>query len=1008
MMRTTIMAGVLCALAFPAAAESPPTTSELEAFCRTTTSLTPCSSANSSNQGFELTGHGPRLDEMWLDRTGTNSFHAGAENKSIQLAEAKTEPGLATALQEYIQELLGYKKPAKKEQPKEAEKAQSSDAPAGDIAGLTAASTGDLSAFLKQRATWGEGTAKPVKAPLAAGAPATLPTTATPAATDNAAAPIIHEAEDRPLPQLTAVPQPKVAKSLASLFTEREAWGTSPSMSAPPAGGKSAAATTGWSPNLTDGTTGNLEGLLAQRESWGTGKSKPVPAPLAAGASLKRSAAPVSAPEASAAAPIVHEAEDRPLPKVNEPPRADIDKALTALFSERQSWGPGPNKAAGPAASSAPTNLTLLLGAATLGDYLSTRDTWGKGAAAKPVAAPLASGAPDRIVLNSDGLSNAGPTDQTIVQPFVASPLPKLQPVSQADIVRARNALFKEREAWGAGPSLGQHKVAGNLEAFFKRRDRWGKGPAAKPVPAPLAAGAPKKLPLTKSRAVAGDGKPPIIHELVATPLPVVAPIPAEKISGALKSLFSERESWGTKPSWSGPRFAGDLERYFARRDGWGKGPKAKPVKAPLANGAPKKLALSRTITAPKDSKPPIVHDFVATPLPVVGAIAPEQIENSLKSLFEERESWGTEPKYSSAIVAGDLNAFLARRDRWGKGPAAKPVRAPLASGAPKKLRLTAANKPADGGKPPIIHELVATPLPVVGAIAPEEIAGSLKSLFEERASWGTEPSISGARFAGDLNRYFARRDGWGKGPKAKKVRAPLAAGASRKLRLSKAPNLGGNAKPPIIHEAQARPLPQLTAVPQGEVSSSLSALFKERESWGTVPSLSSPATASTASASSWVGPTDTVAAYLAARDLWNNTGSTASASKSKPATQAARGRCSDDLAKLANLRQILFQTGSAELSKASNSVLDKIAATIGNCADMNIRIEGHTDDRGSASLNQRLSQERAASVLEYLANAGIPRSRLSAVGFGEAKPVASNKTRASRARNRRIEFKIQ
>jgi hypothetical protein len=589
MMRTTIMAGVLCALAFPAAAESPPTTSELEAFCRTTTSLTPCSSANSSNQGFQLTGHGPRLDEMWLDRTGTNSFHAGAENKSIQLAEAKTEPGLATALQEYIQELLGYKKPAKKEQPKEAEKAQSSDVPAGDIAGLTAASTGDLSAFLKQRATWGEGTAKPVKAPLAAGAPATLPTTATPAATDNAAAPIIHEAEDRPLPQLTAVPQPKVAKSLASLFTEREAWGTSPSMSAPPAGGKSAAATTGsssnatadtkgsladlfaereswgtspsmsaptasgksaaattgWSPNLTDATTGNLEGLLAQRESWGTGKSKPVPAPLAAGASLKRSAAPVSAPEASAAAPIVHEAEDRPLPKVNEPPRADIDKALTALFSERQSWGTGPNKAADPAASSAPTNLTLLLGAATLGDYLSTRDTWGKGAAAKPVAAPLASGAPDRIVLNSDGLSNAGPTDQTIVQPFVASPLPKLQPVSQADIVRARNALFKEREAWGTGPSLGQHKVAGNLEAFFKRRDRWGKGPAAKPVPAPLAAGAPKKLPLTKSRAVAGDGKPPIIHELVATPLPVVAPIPAEKISGALKSLFSEREKLG-------------------------------------------------------------------------------------------------------------------------------------------------------------------------------------------------------------------------------------------------------------------------------------------------------------------------------------------------------------------------------------------------------------------------------------------------------------------------------
>ena len=59
----------------------------------------------------------------------------------------------------------------------------------------------------------------------------------------------------------------------------------------------------------------------------------------------------------------------------------------------------------------------------------------------------------------------------------------------------------------------------------------------------------------------------------------------------------------------------------------------------------------------------------------------------------------------------------------------------------------------------------------------------------------------------------------------------------------------------------------------------------------------------------------------------------------------------------------------------------------------------------GSAQSNQRLSERRAASVLEYLTSNGVPAGRLVAVGFGEAKPVVANTSVANKARNRRIEF---
>jgi len=69
--------------------------------------------------------------------------------------------------------------------------------------------------------------------------------------------------------------------------------------------------------------------------------------------------------------------------------------------------------------------------------------------------------------------------------------------------------------------------------------------------------------------------------------------------------------------------------------------------------------------------------------------------------------------------------------------------------------------------------------------------------------------------------------------------------------------------------------------------------------------------------------------------------------------------------------------------------------------------IEGHTDSRGRDAYNQKLSDERAASVLNYLIGKGISSSRLQSKGFGETQPIASNDTAAGRQENRRVQLSI-
>jgi outer membrane protein OmpA-like peptidoglycan-associated protein len=104
----------------------------------------------------------------------------------------------------------------------------------------------------------------------------------------------------------------------------------------------------------------------------------------------------------------------------------------------------------------------------------------------------------------------------------------------------------------------------------------------------------------------------------------------------------------------------------------------------------------------------------------------------------------------------------------------------------------------------------------------------------------------------------------------------------------------------------------------------------------------------------------------------------------------------------------IQFDSGKDTIKRQSFKILDQIAKLILEHPELRrIRVEGHTDNIGSAAYNKDLSERRAASVVRYLAEKGVARTRLVPAGFGFERPVASNATALGRAKNRRVEFRI-
>jgi outer membrane protein OmpA-like peptidoglycan-associated protein len=104
-------------------------------------------------------------------------------------------------------------------------------------------------------------------------------------------------------------------------------------------------------------------------------------------------------------------------------------------------------------------------------------------------------------------------------------------------------------------------------------------------------------------------------------------------------------------------------------------------------------------------------------------------------------------------------------------------------------------------------------------------------------------------------------------------------------------------------------------------------------------------------------------------------------------------------------LKGVNFESGKSTLLRGSYSVLDEVAESLREWPEINIEIQGHTDASGIAAKNLALSQERAETVRQYLIDKGISPNRLTAVGYGQDKPIADNATKTGRAQNRRVEI---
>ncbi len=104
-------------------------------------------------------------------------------------------------------------------------------------------------------------------------------------------------------------------------------------------------------------------------------------------------------------------------------------------------------------------------------------------------------------------------------------------------------------------------------------------------------------------------------------------------------------------------------------------------------------------------------------------------------------------------------------------------------------------------------------------------------------------------------------------------------------------------------------------------------------------------------------------------------------------------------------LQGINFRSSQDRFRSSSYTIMDNVVTVMNQYPNMTVTIEGHTDSQGGSASNQALSQKRADAVKAYLVSKGISSSRLSAIGYGEARPVADNTTSTGRERNRRVAF---
>lgn len=125
-------------------------------------------------------------------------------------------------------------------------------------------------------------------------------------------------------------------------------------------------------------------------------------------------------------------------------------------------------------------------------------------------------------------------------------------------------------------------------------------------------------------------------------------------------------------------------------------------------------------------------------------------------------------------------------------------------------------------------------------------------------------------------------------------------------------------------------------------------------------------------------------------------------------AGQARVQKLSDQVVVVTMTAQTAFDTDSAAVKPGFRSTLDKVADVVVRYGKTTLTVVGHTDSVGSNTYNQKLSEERALSVAQYLESQRVNGMRLATAGKGETVPVANNATEAGRAANRRVEIYVE
>ena len=109
----------------------------------------------------------------------------------------------------------------------------------------------------------------------------------------------------------------------------------------------------------------------------------------------------------------------------------------------------------------------------------------------------------------------------------------------------------------------------------------------------------------------------------------------------------------------------------------------------------------------------------------------------------------------------------------------------------------------------------------------------------------------------------------------------------------------------------------------------------------------------------------------------------------------------------IVNMSDVLFDTGQYTLKPGAREKLAKVSGILLAYPDLKLQVEGYTDNIGSDEFNQKLSEERADSVREYLASQGVTQTNISSAGYGKNDPIADNATSEGRAENRRVQLVV-